>query len=60
MNTPTLQCPPCSPIPVSSPSPPYSAVAHAAAAAAMAATSGHFAHNIQSSISQAIFSYEIL
>jgi len=42
---------------VSSPSPPYSAVAHVAAAAAMAATSGHFAHNIQSSISQAISSY---
>ena len=48
-NTPTLQGPPiCSPMPTSSPSPPYSAAAHAAAAAAMAATSGHFPYNYQS------------
>jgi len=36
LNTPTLNCPPCSPAPTSSPSPPYVAAAHAAAAAAMA------------------------
>ena len=52
LNTPTLQCPPGSPIPASSPSPPYSAAALAAAAAAMAATSGHFPFNFQTSQSQ--------
>ena len=45
LNTPTLNCPPCSPVPTSSSSPPYNAAAHAAAAAAMAATSGHFSSN---------------
>ena len=47
LNTPTLNCPPCSPAPTSSPSPPYAAAAQAAAAAAMAATSAHFPSNFK-------------